>query len=93
MQLDTNKQVPSASTACWMSCRGVSAQDLKFVIKNGEVMFGKSDVHAKPVPKYVMEGKTPKGLKLSILCAASPTQTDILSCFEPGNPKDTCNCK
>jgi hypothetical protein len=93
MQLDTNRQVPSKEAECWMRCRKVTGDDIKKGIKNGDVNYGKSEVHAKPCPQYAIDAVTSKGLHLRFLCAACDGQTNILSITDLNAGKDTCQCK
>ena len=93
MQLDTNKLVLSKLAACRMHAQGITAEEIKEVIKHGDVNFSKSEVHATPCQKYAIEGSTKSGHHLRIMCGACPAETQIITTFDLGLKTDTCSCK
>ncbi|HXC03993.1 MAG TPA: DUF4258 domain-containing protein, partial [Bacteroidia bacterium] len=82
MQLDTNKMVLTKHAQCRMLCRGITQEEIKDVIKHGEVNFSKSEVHATPCPKYAMEGNTKDGQHVRIICAACAAETRIVTAID-----------
>jgi hypothetical protein len=93
MQLDTNKLVLSKHAECRMHCRGISEEEVKNVIKHGEVNYGKSEVHATPCPKYAIEGTTRGGHHLRLICGACEGKTELITAIDLDLKTDTCECK
>jgi hypothetical protein len=93
MQLDTNKLVLTKLAECRMHCQGLAPEEIKEVIRHGDVNFGMSEVHAKPFQKYAIEGITKRGQKMRIICVAHPAETEIITTFDLGQKADTCSCK
>jgi hypothetical protein len=93
LQLDTNKLVLATKAECYMNCQGLKPEELKMLIHHGEVNFSKSEVHAKPYPKYAIEGKTLSGKQMRLFCEAFPAETHLLSLVNFGITQDTCHCQ
>src|ERR1035437_7970684 len=53
------KLTPAAIT--WITCMGIHLEDMKQLLKQGDVNFGKSEVHASPWPVYAIDSKTKAG--------------------------------
>ena len=91
MQLDTNRVSISDLAGVNMGCEGLHAEDIKNLIKNGDVNFSKSAVHAFPCPVYAIDTKTADGRHIRLLCGACSTETRIIdSWLMSGDRKDSC---
>jgi hypothetical protein len=78
--------------ACRMLCRGISEDEIKQIMKEGNVNYGKSEVHAEPCPKYAVEGNTKDGQRVRIIIGDCDTISRIITAIDLESEKDTCNC-
>jgi len=62
-----------------MNCMGISKDQLKQVLKEGSVNFGKSEVHGTPYPTYAIDGKTPSGQSVRLLVIVGADTTKMIS--------------
>ncbi|HEV7230388.1 MAG TPA: DUF4258 domain-containing protein [Bacteroidia bacterium] len=92
MQLDTNKMVLTGNAGCRLNCQDVKVEDLKELIKHGQVNFSQSQVHETPCPRYAIEVTTKKGKHLRLFCGACAAETRILGVLNTDSPKDSCTC-
>jgi len=45
---------------CRMECRSITQKEVKEIVRNADVNYNKSDLHATQGPKYALEGYTSK---------------------------------
>lgn len=78
---------------CRMQCRNITEAELKEVLKNGSVNYSKSEVHAKPCPKYAVEGKTKDGQEIRIIVGDCQNTSTIITAIDLGKETDKdCEC-
>ena len=46
------------SCAIWMKKNNISSNDINYILKNGSINFGQSQVHKKPYAIYFIEGNS-----------------------------------
>jgi hypothetical protein len=76
---------------CRMACYHFSANDITEILKNGEVNFSKSDIHARPCPIFAIRGITKKGKILGLLVAQCGRIAKIKSC-DNMTVMNQCDC-
>ena len=77
----------SEKAKCIIKCKGISDEEVKEVLKNGNVNFGESDTRLAPCPSYVFEGEN-----LTIVCTACDSISEIVNVLSLNEKQDTCNC-
>ncbi len=78
--------------SCRMKCRNISEQEVKDIMKNGEVNYSKSQVHDKPCPSYAFEGKTTDGQNVRIVFALCEKESKVVTAIDLELESDTCVC-
>lgn len=76
---------------CRMDCRHIEEQDVKEILRNGEINYSKSDLQGKPDPKYALEGRSSSQHRLRIIFAPTSRGMVVITCID----LDTdwyCNC-
>lgn len=79
--------------ACRMSCRGISEEEIKELLKTGKINYDKSDVHDKPCGTYAVEGSTKDGQEVRIIIADCDTVSKLVTAIDLKLEQDTCSCK
>ena len=88
----------TAHARCRMDCRKISGADIKEIMGEGKINYGKSDLQDKPCPTYALEGYTDDNEHLRVVFAQCNTKTKVVTCinldedFEchcPGDQKGT----
>lgn len=79
-------------SSCKLQCRGITENEIKEVLKNGNVDYSRSNVHAKPFARYTVEGSSNNGKLICVLADDCDTITKIISAIEVNNKTDTCKC-
>lgn len=82
----------SKHAQCRMRCRGISEDEVKAILQNGDINYNKSEVHDKPCPSYAIEGKSADGQELRIVFAACDSVTKVVTAIDLGLEQDTCSC-
>lgn len=93
MVLDSNQLVVTRHGECRMACRGISLEEVKQLIKDGDVNFSKSEPHSEPCKKYAVEGKTKDGQEIRVIFGACARETRVITAIDLNSEKDTCECK
>lgn len=76
---------------CRMSCRHISDSEIKAILQTGRINYGKSDLQAKPDPKYALEGVTHDNQHVRIIFAPSKKGMVVITCIDM-NEEWKCNC-
>ena len=76
---------------CRMACRGISAEEIAIILKEGNVNFSKSKVRDKPCPSYAIEGDTEDGQYVRIVFAKCDSVTRVVTAIDLGVKHD-CDC-
>ncbi len=56
---------------CRMDCRHIDETEVKEILQKGTINYSKSQLNAKPDPKYALEGQTHDGQQVRIIFAPS----------------------
>lgn len=86
-QVQKSKITFSEHAKCIMTCKGISEEETKNVLKNGDVNFRESDTHRKPCPAYVFEGRN-----LKIICTACDSISEVMNVIRLHETQDSCQC-
>jgi hypothetical protein len=76
---------------CRMECRKVTEGEVKAILEKGSVNYQKSELQAKPDPKYAVEGYSEDGQHLRIIFAPSRKGMVVITCIDL-NKEWQCNC-
>jgi hypothetical protein len=76
---------------CRMNCRQISDDEIKEILQKGSINYGKSDLQAKPDPKYALEGVTHDNQHVRIIFAPSKKGMVVITCIDI-NKEWQCNC-
>ena len=72
---------------CTIECGLVSEENIKEVLKNGEVNFNESQTHNSPCPNYILENTTTK-----VSCNSCDSTTEIISVANLTQGVKPCEC-
>lgn len=78
---------------CLMACEGITEEDIKHLLNNGSITYGKSNPQAKPYPLYSIEGNTANGKAMELISADNDSITVIMKMTIPGTKMDFCSCE
>ena len=76
---------------CRMDCRHIDESEVKEILQEGEINYSKSDLKAKPCPKYAVEGVTHDGQKVRIIVGDCSSQASIVTVIDLENDFE-CEC-
>lgn len=76
---------------CRMDCRKVTEGEVRGILEKGRVNYQKSELRAKPDPKYAVEGYSEDGQHLRIIFAPSRKGMVVITCIDL-NKEWQCNC-
>jgi hypothetical protein len=76
---------------CRMECRTVTEGEVRGILEKGRVNYQKSELQAKPDPKYAVEGYSEDGQHLRIIFAPSRKGMVVITCIDL-NKEWQCNC-
>jgi hypothetical protein len=79
--------------ACRMTCRGITEEEIKAVLKSGKINYDKSNVRDKPCGTYAVEGVTKDGQEVRIVIADCDTISRVVTAIDLKLEQDTCSCK
>ncbi|MBL7891139.1 MAG: DUF4258 domain-containing protein [Bacteroidia bacterium] len=88
-ELNSQKLEFTPHAGCKLMCLGISEDDIKEMMKKGDVNYGKSEVHAKPCPKYAIEGYTHDGHSILIIVGDCDSISTII---EVTGENEMCRC-
>ena len=71
---------------CLMSCQGMTANDVNYIIRNGDVL---NKTNKQNCPSYVLAGKTKAGLHITVYAVQCGRSTKIYKCYKS---RDILNC-
>ena len=91
-QVQHSQVIFSEHAKCIMACRSISEEEVNFILKNGDVNFGDSDIHNTPCPSYAFDGATSEGKKIRIVCTACDSIAEVTTAIKLDNGQDTCRC-
>ena len=81
------------NTLCKMKCRGIEEQEVKDILKNGDINFSESDVHDAPCPSYALEGIGTKNKKVRVVFTSFDSITQVSTAINLLESNDSCGCK
>lgn len=76
---------------CRMDCRHIEESEVKEILQKGKINYSKSDLDAKPDPKYALEGITHDNQQVRIVFAPSKRGMVVITCIDM-NAEWQCNC-
>lgn len=83
----------SKHARCRMTCRHISEAEVKDILKNGKVNYGKSDVNAAECKKrYAVEGTTNDNQKVRIVFAPCQSEVTVVTVIDIGK-EWPCDCE
>lgn len=107
-QTDPKKQSPSVRgldrnpsainyskhARCRMACRHISETEVKDILKNGKINYGKSEIGDNPdcKRKYAVEGETRDKQKVRIIFAPCQSEVTVVTVIDLGK-EWTCDCE
>ena len=77
---------------CLMNCHKITANDITYVLRNGEVINKMADGNKQPCPPYVISGKTKTGFGITIFVIQCGRTTKISRCYRNAFTMD-CECR
>lgn len=93
-QLMKGNLVFTEHAKCRMTCRGISEEEVKEILKNGSVNFSESHPHDTPCPSYALEGTMADKQNVRIVFSScDTTTTKVVTTIDLGSKQDTCNCR
>ncbi len=84
----------SEHAKCILACKNISEEEVKEILKSGDVNFSESDTHGVPCPSYALEGKTTsnKSLRVLVTVFERDSTAQITTAVNLEGGKDSCNC-
>lgn len=76
---------------CRMDCRLIDESEVKEILREGAINYSKSDLEAKPCPKYALEGVTHDGQHVRIIVGDCASQASIVTVIDLENDFE-CEC-
>ena len=76
---------------CRMDCRHITAGEIREILDEGDINYGKSEPDARPDPKWAVEGYTREQQHLRIIVAPEPGKLVVITCIELG-VEWRCDC-
>lgn len=106
--VEENASAPAASTVqqrmaalplvltrhgqCRMDCRGISLEEVRSVLLEGQLNLAKSEPNDQPCPAYAVEGRTDDGQDVRIVFAACERETRVVTAIDLGGEYE-CECE
>src|SRR5580765_6679547 len=69
---------------CRMDCRHITANEIREILDEGNINYGKSEPDAHPDPKWALEGYTKEQQHLRIIVAPEAGKLVVITCIELG---------
>ncbi|HZG23800.1 MAG TPA: DUF4258 domain-containing protein [Chitinophagaceae bacterium] len=83
----------TAHAKCRMKCRRITQQEIKDIMKNGNINYTKSDLNDRPCPTYALEGYTVQDKQhVRVVFAQCSEKTKVVTCIDLEN-EFSCDCK
>jgi len=83
----------TAHAKCRMKCRHITQQEIKDIMKNGNINYTKSDLNDKPCPTYALEGYTLQDKQhVRIVFAQCSEKTKVVTCIDL-EEEFSCECR
>jgi len=76
---------------CRMDCRHITANEIREILDEGNINYGKSEPDAHPDPKWALEGYTKEQQHLRIVVAPEAGKLVVITCIELG-VEWSCDC-
>ncbi|MBI4945115.1 MAG: DUF4258 domain-containing protein [Bacteroidetes bacterium] len=93
-QLMKGNLVFTEHAQCRMKCRAISEEEVRDILKNGNVNFSESHPHDSPCPSYAFDGTTSAKENVRIVFASCDTlTTKVVTAIDLGLKQDTCECR
>ena len=93
-QVNKSTFIFSEHAKCILQCKQISEEEVKEVLKTGEVNFSESDTHGVPCPSYAIEGTSHnKKLRVLLTIFEKDSTAEITTAINMEAGKDTCRCK
>lgn len=84
----------SEHAICIMACKQITEEEVRDILKNGDVNFSESDTRGVPCPSYAIEGTTHnKKLRVLVTIFERDSMAEITTTINMEAGKDTCKCK
>ena len=77
---------------CRMQCRKISEEEVRQLLKEGKINYGKSNVHDVPCATYAIEGATKIHAKVRVIIADCDSVSKVVTTIDLTSEKDSCNC-
>lgn len=78
---------------CRMNCRAITEEEVRAILKNGNINFQKSHPQDIPCPAYALEGTTADKQQVRIIFASCDSITKVVTAIDLELEKDTCECR
>ena len=82
MDRDTTRLVYTHHARCRMDCRQIDEEEVKQILVEGNINYGKSEPRARPDPKYALEGTTKDGQKVRVVFAADDGKVVVITAID-----------
>lgn len=93
-QVDKSTFIFSEHAKCIMECKKITEEEVREVLKNGDVNFSESDTRGVPCPSYAIEGTSHnKKLRVLVTIFERDSTAEITTAINMEAGKDTCKCK
>lgn len=76
---------------CRMDCQGITANDIMQVVRKGDIDYDNSDLRKRPCATFTINGKTKKGMGITIIVAQCGNVARITDCYLDDRSMP-CNC-
>lgn len=76
---------------CRMDCRHIDESEVREILQKGKINYSKSDLNAKPDPKYALEGITHDNQQVRIVFAPSKRGMVVITCIDM-DAEWQCHC-
>ncbi len=93
-QVDKSTFKFSEHAKCILACKQITEEEVRDVLKNGEVNFSESDTRGVPCPSYAIEGSSHnKKLRVLLTVFERDSTAEITTAMNMEAGKDTCKCR
>ncbi len=75
-----------------MDCRRIDESEIEDILVQGVVNDSKTNIHAKPDPKYALEGRTRDNQLIRVIFAPSAKGMVVITCIDL-ETEWSCDCK
>ena len=93
-QVDKSSFKFSDHAKCILECKHITEEEVREVLKNGDVNFSESDTRGVPCPSYAIEGTSHnKKIRVLVTIFERDSTAEITTAINLEAGKDTCRCK